>query len=533
MQTTLRRLTVAWLVVILLLVPAVVGAQAAVQAWVQRYNGPGNGYDKATAVAVDGSNNVVVTGYSPGGGGLDDYATIKYSSSGVPLWTNRYNGPGNMNDYAKAVAVDSSNNVIVTGYSSGGFSGDDYTTIKYSATGVPLWTKHFNGSSIGMDQAYAVVVDRNNDVIVTGDSSGWFSGDDYATVKYSSGGVLLWTNRYNGPGSNTDEARAVLVDGNNAVIVAGSSYGSGSDSDFATVKYSSGGVPLWTNRYNGPGNSTDWAFAAAVDHSNNVVVTGCSYGSGRTYSDYATVKYTSAGVGLWTNFYNGPGNNDDQACAVAVDASNNVIVAGWSYGIIDYGSFQLSSPRYATIKYSSTGVPLWTNRHDVIEGQAFATAVAVDGSDNVTVTGYSTGPGGYYDYVTIRYSGAGVPLWTNRYTGPGNGYHQASGLAVDRSGNVIVTGVSAGSGTDSDFATVKYASAIPRPIMTGLKVTNGTFQMRVDNVLQTGTLVVEACTNLVEWRPVFTNTVPTNVVFYTDPGAGNYRRRFYRAFQFY
>ncbi len=46
-----------------------------------------------------------------------DYATIKYSSAGVPLWTNRYNGPANREDYAYAVAVDGSNNVIVTGSS--------------------------------------------------------------------------------------------------------------------------------------------------------------------------------------------------------------------------------------------------------------------------------------------------------------------------------------------------------------------------------------------------------------------------------
>ena len=69
--------------------------------------------------------------------------------------------------------------------------------------------------------------------------------------------------------------------------------------------------------------------------------------------------------------------------------------------------------------------------------------------------------------------------------------------------------------------------------MTGLQLTNGTFQMRVDDVLQPGTLVIEACTNLsTDWSPVFTNTTPTNVLFYTDPDASNYAGRFYRAFQF-
>ena len=68
--------------------------------------------------------------------------------------------------------------------------------------------------------------------------------------------------------------------------------------------------------------------------------------------------------------------------------------------------------------------------------------------------------------------------------------------------------------------------------MTGLQLTNGTFQMRVDGVLQPGTLVIEAATNLAGWTPVFTNTTPTNVLFYTDPDAGNRPTRFYRAFQF-
>jgi hypothetical protein len=58
--------------------------------------------------------------------------------------------------------------------------------------------------------------------------------------------------------------------------------------------------------------------------------------------------------------------------------------------------------------------------------------------------------------------------------------------------------------------------------------------MRVDDVLQPGTLVIEVSTNLstTNWAPVFTNTTPTNLLFYTDPDASNSPTRFYRAFQF-
>lgn len=78
-----------------MLLPAVACAQGAVQAWVQRYNGPGNGHDYARAMAVDTNGDVYVAGealisdyYGP------DYTTVKYSSAGETC------GPGATTDRA-------------------------------------------------------------------------------------------------------------------------------------------------------------------------------------------------------------------------------------------------------------------------------------------------------------------------------------------------------------------------------------------------------------------------------------------------
>ncbi len=168
-----------------------------------------------------------------------------------------------------------------------------------------------------------------------------------------------------------------------------------------TAQAQVGGVPLWVNRYNGTADRNDYAYAVAVDGSGNVIVTGGSRNGNYFGSDYVTIKYSGAGVPLWTNRYNGPGFDENAyAHAVAVDTNGNVFVTGYS----DYGNA-------ATIAYSGAGVPLWTNRFS-----GSGRAVAVDGSGNVFVTGSSGA-----DYATIKYSGADVALWTNRYNGPGNG----------------------------------------------------------------------------------------------------------------
>jgi uncharacterized delta-60 repeat protein len=422
------------------------------QAWVARYNGTGNASDEAKAIAVDGAGNVYVAGRSQTANFDDDYVTIKYNTNGQQQWLARYDS--GFGDSATAIALDGSGNVYVTGTSSG-----DYLTIKYNSVGQQQWIARYNGPGNLGDEANAIAVDNSGNVYVTGSSYDPNTIYDYATIKYNSAGQQQWVARYDGPANNDDEATAVAVDNTGNVYVTGysSPTGSSQDYDYATIKYNSAGQQQWVARYNGPGNFTDVATAIAVDGSGNVHVTGRSVGSpGAGFSgDYATIKYNSAGQEQWVARYNGPlGNGSDAAAAIAIDGAGNVYVTGESDGIS-------SAFDYATIKYNSTGQQQWVARYNgPANSEDIATAIVLDGAGNVYVTGGSVNTNGLPDYATIKYNSAGQEQWVARYDGPANDEDDANAIGLDASGNVYVTGMSWGTG-DFDYATIKYVQGAP------------------------------------------------------------------------
>ncbi len=422
--------------------------------WVRRYNGPGDSSDSPAAIAVDANGNVYVTGGSYGSSASYDYATIKYSSLGDTVWVRRYNGPGNSHDQATSLAVDVGGNVYVTGRSAGSSTYEDYATIKYNSSGDTVWVRRYNGPGNSDDFATSLAVDASGNVYVTGRSAGSSTYYDYATIKYSSSGDTVWVRRYNGPGNSDDFANALAVDASGNVHVTGGSYSSSTSADYATIKYNSSGDTVWVRRYDGPANDGDWAASLAVDASGNVYVTGGSYGSS---SDYATIKYNSSGDTAWVRRFTAPEYSDDWATSLAVDASGNVYVTGT---IDRSSSWRDAYCNHATIKYNSSGDTVWVRWFTEPEdSDDWATSLAVDASGNVYVTGRSTGSSSTHDYATIKYASSGETLWVRRYNGQGNSYDVATSLAVDAGGNVYVTGRSYGSSTQDDYATIKYNSS--------------------------------------------------------------------------
>jgi DNA-binding beta-propeller fold protein YncE len=417
--------------------------------WVRRYNGPGNGDDVASSVAVSpGGGTVFVTGDSTGATSFSDYLTVAYNAAtGARLWTARYNGPGNAGDGAASVAVSPDGaTVFVTG-ASGGASNSDYATVAYRASdGTQLWVARFNGPANDFDGAAAVSVARDGTkVFVTGTS--FWNGDaasGMATVAYrASDGAQLWVARFNGPAGNTG-ASAIVSPGGNRVFVTGEVQSRQITAEYGTVAYNATtGARLWARRYAGQG-----ATSIAVSPDLRKV-----YVTGESHFNYGTLAYSArTGARLWARFYGGR-RSLEFANSVAVSPSRTVLVTGGSRGPAGLNT------DYATVAYSPGGHQLWVRRYSGPGNHSdIAYAVAAPGNGRVYVTG--TSGGGSVtgdDYATIVYNvRTGALVWVRRYNGPASGGDSATALAA-RGGRVFVTGGSTGTNSGDDYATIAYS----------------------------------------------------------------------------
>ena len=310
-------------------------------------------------------------------------------------WVAQYNGPGNSNDVPVAMAVDEAGNVCVVGQSSNG-TNDDYALLKYDANGSVIWIARFSAPSQ------------------------WLPG-------------LACTSQ------NTPAALALDKAGN--IYVTGTSTFCGHPM-YATVKYDTNGHLVWAVNFCEPNPYAQArASALAVDSVGNVAVTGQCYDG--TNWHWMTIKYDSTGNGVWTNRYDGY-----EPKALAADRQGNVYVTGGAAGNWDY----------ATVKYSSSGAALWTNIYDS-GGSDTPVAMSVDNAGYVYVTGYAWSSATLWDIVTLKYQPNGQGVWTNRFDGPSNDDDVPSALAVDRTGNVYVTGYTRSGGYFCRYITLKYGPA--------------------------------------------------------------------------
>ncbi len=324
--------------------------------WINRYNGPANTYDAPYGITIDSTGNVYITGASTGIGTGEDMITIKYNSAGVQQWIAR--NTDNSWDKSQDIVVDNSGNVYITGLTGSGF-----TTIKYDANGNQVWRQDYKGTAEIYDIGNSLVLDYNNNIYVTGTCTESGTGTDYTTIKYSKTGVQQWIKQYNGTGNGNDGAKNITIDPNGYIIVTGQS-----NDDITTIKYDYDGNEQWVQSYSGTVAGPDRVNAIIADGDGNIYITGGAVTDTIeemqmwwiSVYDYVTIKYNTDGTQEWVQTYNGPKEKgNDISNSIALDQEGNVYVTGYSQGIGTYSDF-------ATIKYKKIKITNPDNPFDFI-----------------------------------------------------------------------------------------------------------------------------------------------------------------------
>jgi hypothetical protein len=409
-------------------------------AWVRKYSSPGYSQDGVSGIAVDTWGNVYVTGgtYS---GSINNTAlcTIKYLSDGTVAWIKTDDGD---TAYATAIALDGSGNIYVTGKILSS-SGTYLLTIKYYPNGTYAWARVYPDAEPSHNPVLGVDSSGNAYIGATiqKEETGW----DYLAIKYYPNGDTAWVRWFDN--GYLDELTDIAIDKAGNVYVAGSSGVSGYQ-NYCTIKYNANGSQAWINYYNGSANMNDNASGIALDDSGNAYVTGMARETSVPWptDDFVTIKYYPDGNTAWIKKYNGFFNMGDWGRNISVDHSGNFIYAvgtvdnaisiiryysdgeiAWIHsdwpvqsGYIDYvvvdkqgNAYVAGTTRDAnykdvllTMKYDSTGNMAWARIYNSPEAISNnLSGLAIDDSENVYATGsLYINPPLNYDYVTIKYS---------------------------------------------------------------------------------------------------------------------------------
>src|SRR6202162_1874629 len=424
----------------------------------------GSGSEQGNAVAVDSSCNAYITGVTGSNefssafpvkvgpdltyNGFGDAFVAKVNADGTALVYCGYIG-GNGDDVGNGIAVDSSGNAYVTGYTSSTEAtfpvtvGPDLTfnrglydafVAKVNAAGTALVYCGYIGGG-GDDRGIGIAVDSSGNAYVAGDTNSTqttfpvtvgpyltYNGgvyDAFVAKVNAAGSALLYCG-YIG-GSVQDRGRDIAVDSSDKAYVAGTTQSSettlpvtvGPDvtynggGDAFVAKVNAAGTALLYCGYIG-GNHADQGHGIAVDSSGQDYVTGqttstqatfpVTVGPDLTYNgltDAFVAKVNAAGTALVYCGYIG-GSNEDDGYGIAVDTSGNAYVTG---------------------------------RTDSTEA-TFPVTVGPD----------LTYKGGLFDAFVAKVNAAGTALVYCGYIGGNGDFEQGLGIAVDSSGNAYVTG---------------------------------------------------------------------------------------------
>ncbi len=340
----------------------------------------GSDYDFGNSIAIDTNNNVYITGYTYSSdfptlnaydstyNGNKDAFIISFLSNGSLRWSTYFGGSDL--DKGNSIAIDSNNNVYITGdslssdfptlnaYDSTNNGNGDTFIASLNSDGNLRWSTFFGGSSYDYGNGIAIGLDNNVYVIGTTYSSDFptsnaydstFNGNkDAFVMSFTSTGSLRWST-YLG-GSDDDNGKNIAIDLNNNIYITGYTK----SSDFPTLNayditfnsqldaFVAGFTPIGTIRWSTylGGSNIDEGFDITTDSDNNVYVIGNTYSTNistkNTYNstyndneDLIVISFTSDGSMKWSTYIGS--SFKEYGHGIAIGSDKNIYVTGVTY----------------------------------------------------------------------------------------------------------------------------------------------------------------------------------------------------------
>ncbi|NIF06995.1 T9SS type A sorting domain-containing protein [Chryseobacterium sp. Tr-659] len=346
--------------------------------WSTYFGGTGN--ENFIGAAIDSNNNLIASGWasSPsniayqghqssfGGGGIDALIA-KFDSNGNRIWSSYYGGTDQ--DYGWHCAVDSNNNVYLSGYTFSttnianaghqntlGGSSDGFL-VKFNSNGVRQWGTYYGGTA--SDETHACAVDENDNVYIAGvtrsttniatpgtHKSVFNDIQDAMLVKFDPNGVRQWGTYFGG--DHMDYFNNIKIR-NNEIYAVGATYSNnnifyngfqntyGGNIDAMLVKFNTNGIRLMSTYYGGEkadvgqdiafGDNEEIYVLGETSSTTGIAYAGYSNTFSGGYADAFIVKFN--GINReWGTYFGGTSN--DEPYSITIDPQKNIYFAGYT-----------------------------------------------------------------------------------------------------------------------------------------------------------------------------------------------------------
>ncbi|MFH0895987.1 MAG: C25 family cysteine peptidase [Bacteroidota bacterium] len=324
-----------------------------------------------------------------------------------------------------------------------------YKTIKQWIDGSPwtitledvseMWVATMSHND-SLDDA-ATALDLQGSVFVTGSGRSLAYGYDIVTVKYNAAGEELWLADYNNHDTLNYDDYATALDVNSQGQAYVTGYGMDAEGayDFLTLKYDTAGTLLWSQRYTG--GYEDKAVSVVADNTakSGALVTGSTQNSQDRFS-IMTIKYNPDGSVYWQKLCSDPDGFMIIPVKALTDVSGNFYIAANTFA---------DKPFFNLLKYDANGTLLWKKDYKYSDSDILS-GIAIDVSGQIILSGTSTNAG-INEVTTVAYNSSGTLIWAKHYALSGSVSINSYDVAADQSGNIFVAG-----GTAYGIKTICY-----------------------------------------------------------------------------